>query len=198
MATPKSGLQWWDREFDDEGNPIRADVREAAHEIWPTLCARVRATLGDHAEAPELMEAAVAYISRHLQQTKTPPASEKAKRLLGLHFSQLLHKRAGRLRRLECVGTAADLDIFAPITDSNWVARVNLWLDFDKMRPIIGGKNLMLFAMRRLGHEWDVVSEKTGIPMATVRGTFWQAIKRARNVLNGNERFSGNGSSGKR
>jgi hypothetical protein len=66
MASPKSGLQWWDREVDELGNPIRTDVRQAAHEIWQFLCARVRMILGDVSEAPELMEIAVAYISRHL------------------------------------------------------------------------------------------------------------------------------------
>src|SRR5262245_4058758 len=134
MGTPKSDLQWWDREFDEQDKPIRADVREAAHEVWQTLQARARATLGDAAEAPELMEAAVAYISRHLDHAAVSPPPGKAKRLLALHFSQLLYKRARRLRRLECVGTGADLDSFAPVLDCEWVTRVNRWLDFEKVR----------------------------------------------------------------
>lgn len=199
MSTPRSGgLQWWDREFDDQGNPIRADVREAAHEIWQTLCARVRGTLGDAAEAPELMETAVAYISRHLDHAATPAPPGTAKRLLGLYFSQLLHKRARKWRRLECVGTAADLDSFAPMPDWDWITRANRWLDFERVQPIVGTKSFTLFAMRRLGHDWDEVSEKTGIPPATARATFWRAIRRARNMLQRNERPSGNGGVGTR
>jgi hypothetical protein len=198
MAIPRSNLQWWDREFDDQGKHIREDVREAAHEIWGTLCARVRATLGDAAEAPELMEAAVAYISKHLDHAAEPPPPGKAKRLLGLHFSQLLHKRAFKLRRLECVGTAADLDSLAPILDWDWVTRVNRWLDLEKVQPIVGSKNFTLFAMRRLGHDWDEVTEKTGIPPAKARATFWQAIRKARNILQGSEHPSGQGGAGAR
>jgi hypothetical protein len=51
MATIREGgPQWWDRDVDDQGNPIRADVRQAAHEIWPECCARMRATLDDIAK----------------------------------------------------------------------------------------------------------------------------------------------------
>jgi hypothetical protein len=196
MGTPRSHLQWWDREFDDQGKLIREDVREAAHEVWQTLCARVRATLGDAAEAPELMETAVAYISRHLDHAAEPPPPGKVKRLLGLHFSQLLHKRACKLRRLECVGTAADLDGCAPVLNWDWVTRVNRRLDFEKVQPIVGSKDFILFAMRRLGHDWQEVSEKTGILPATARAISWQAIKKARNMLQADEHSRGKGGTG--
>jgi hypothetical protein len=186
MASPKSGLQWWDREFDEQGNPIRADVRQAAHEIWHFLCARVRMTLGDVAEAPELLETAVAYISRHLNRAAAPESLAEAKRLLGLRFSQLLHKRASRLGRLECVGTAAELDNYGSATDREWVSRVNRWLDFEKMLPLLGGRNYTMFTMRRLGHDWDEVGEKLGIATDTARATFWHAIRKARQMLDAN------------
>jgi DNA-directed RNA polymerase specialized sigma24 family protein len=198
MATPKSGLQWWDRECDEQGNPIRADVRAAAYDIWHTLCARVRATLGATAEAPELMETAVLYISRHLDRAMVAPPADKAKRLLGLYFSQLLHKRVCRLGRITCVGTTADLDNLAPVQDWDWVTRVNLRLDFEKMLPHVSSRNFTMFTMRRLGHQWDEVGEKLGIETDTARVAFWQAMRKARNLTDGNGYSKRNGGASKR
>src|SRR5215471_21531853 len=97
---------WWDRDVDDKGAPIREDVRQAAHEIWPDLCARVETTLGDLADAPELMESAVAHISRYLTRQGAAPSYPQAKSLLSLHFCQELKRRAGRLSRVKAVGLA--------------------------------------------------------------------------------------------
>jgi hypothetical protein len=97
---------------------------------------------------------------------------------------------------LECVGTGADLDSVAPTLDCAWVTKVNRWLDFEKVQPIVGSRNFTLFAMRQLGHNWDEVSEKTGIRPATARAIFWQAIRKARNILQANEHSGGKGGTG--
>jgi len=185
MAIPERGPQWWDREFDDLGNPIRADVREAAHEIWPICCGSVRAALGDAAEAPELMEAAVSCISRHLNRAGSLPSPGKVRRLLGLHFSQLLYKRASKLGRIQFVGTAADLDNFVSKSDTNWVNGINLWLDFEKIRPFLSLRNFTMFFMRSVGHEWDDVGKKLGMEPAEGRASLWRSLHKARNIIEG-------------
>lgn len=64
MATlPDNGPHWWDREADDQGTPIRAHVRQAAHQLWPDARNRVRSVLGDNGEAAELRETTVLLIS---------------------------------------------------------------------------------------------------------------------------------------
>jgi hypothetical protein len=178
-----NGPLWWDRDFDEYGNPIRADVRQAGHEIWQACCARTLYRLGDAAEAPELMEAAVAYISRYLNRAELPPPPGRAKRLLGLHFSQLLHKEAAKLRRFELVGISADLDRVAPILDCEWGSRVDLRLDFEKLRPFLGARHITMFTMRRLGHPWEEIAYKLGMETNQVRLDFWQAMRRARSVI---------------
>jgi hypothetical protein len=191
MANPGTGLQWWDREFDYLGNPIRSDVRQAAHEIWSACCGRTCASLGDVTEAPELMEAAIVCISRHLDRSATSQPAADAKRLLGMRFSQMLHRRAAKLGRIKFVGTTKDLDDYAPSMDWNWSDRVNLWLDFDKLRPLLNERNFAIFLMRRAGHPWHEVSEKTGIPSDKARAAFWRAIDKARSIMAGKKHLKG-------
>jgi len=46
MATcPEKSSQWWDRDVDGAGWPIRADVTAAAHGIWEQARGRDRALL---------------------------------------------------------------------------------------------------------------------------------------------------------
>ena len=71
MATPfKKFPQWWDRELDRSGRPIREDVRTAAHEVWGQVCKRARALLGDDADAAEMLEISVEAVSRYLNCKK--------------------------------------------------------------------------------------------------------------------------------
>jgi len=47
MATiPDVGSLWWDRDFDDQGRPIRADVRQAAPGLFAIVRGLPRLQLG--------------------------------------------------------------------------------------------------------------------------------------------------------
>ena len=66
IGTPSP--QWWDRDVDDQGVPLRADVRLAASQFWSAACGRARHMLGDEAEAAELLEASLVQISHDLDR----------------------------------------------------------------------------------------------------------------------------------
>ena len=107
MARAGRILLWWDREADQAGRPIRADVRLVGHEIWKQACQRTRALLDDHGPAAELMENTVAQVSRYLDRIGAPESSQKHA-LLMVAFCRRLRRYATKLNRLELVGGPAN------------------------------------------------------------------------------------------
>jgi hypothetical protein len=178
MATlPENTPQWWDRDFDDQGTPIRADVRQAAHKLWPDACRRVRSVLGDKSDAAELLEATVLYISHHLDRISAPLFAENVPSLVSLNFCQKLRHRATKLGRIKCVGGSADIEEYATVPD--WDDEVNRRIDFQKLKPYLSDQSYTMALMREMGHEWKEVGAKIGIDPSTARSSFWQETHRA-------------------
>lgn len=87
MGSSPERAPWWDREVDESGSLIRADVREAARQIWGRVCVIVRRVLGDSSEAQELLEKAVQSVSRYLDRNKVPPHDPSGLLVVGSSIS---------------------------------------------------------------------------------------------------------------
>lgn len=141
------GPLWRDRDTDDQGTPLRADVRQAAKEFWPDACLRTRNMLGDDSQSAELLESSAARLSKELNGRRATPRDEGVSSQLSLCFAHELARRAARLgigqqtRRRDGFGspgpgshTAPDLSVLAwPASSANprpsVLERNGCWLD---------------------------------------------------------------------
>jgi len=95
LSTPSP--QWWDRDSDPKGTPLRADVRLAAYKFWPDARRRATQILGDEHAARELLETSVYHVSHELTIRAREPSVEEVVAALELQFtSQLLEKRSAQ------------------------------------------------------------------------------------------------------
>lgn len=76
-----NGPAWRDRELDDQGKPIREDVREAAREIWSEYCAQGPEAVQNATEFQRLLKKEAIHVSWYLNEV-SPPASEDDARYL--------------------------------------------------------------------------------------------------------------------
>lgn len=176
MATiPDAGPMWWDRDVDDQGRPIRADVRQAARALWPEAVKRVQRTLADPAEAAELMEDCVVYISHHLDRARTPAFAPNIPSLLSLHFSQELRRVATRLGRIKLVGDGSNFEECAVV--DGWAERIERHIDFEKIVGYLNERSRTIVAMRLQEHDWQLIADKIGMLPSTVRRAFWKDLR---------------------
>jgi len=185
-TTPNAGPFWWDRDVDDQGRPIRADVREAAHQLWPEAVRRVKHTLHDSAEAAELMEISVVQISRHLDRANTPAFAPNIPSLLSLHFSQELNRLAKRLGKILLFGDQASIEHCA-VTEG-WAEKIDRHLDFKKIIGCLKATSRTIVAMRLEEHNWNLIGAKIGESPASLRRAFWKDLRDVVSRMN-----SGNG-----
>jgi hypothetical protein len=168
---------WWDREFDSSGRQIRADVRAAAHEIWPNACRQARSLLGHVSDAAELMEQSVAQVSQYLDRAKADHFSQNTTGILMCAFCRALRRYVMKLNRLHLVGNSAELSerVCAP----NWAALVNLRLDLeklgcdlsDKSRKVLGLRSRRMVSLSESHPRSAIVDIKHQFPMLSNRIT---------------------------
>jgi hypothetical protein len=145
-ANGSCGPLWWDRELDPSGRQIRADVRAAAHEVWPNACRQAQSLLGDMSEAAELMERSVAQVSQYLDRAGADLFSQNTRGILMCAFCRALRRYAMKLNRLQFVGRSAEISerVLAP----SWAALVELRLDLERLGCNLTDKSRAMLSLR--------------------------------------------------
>jgi len=180
MACTGRILLWWDREVDGVGRRIRPDARLAARGIWEQACQRTVATLGDHAAAAELMECAVAQVSRYLDRVGAPAGSRKHG-LLMVAFSRNLRRHAAKLARVELAGGATELEIHS--SSWTWIDRTNARLDLERIVRHLSKPSTTVLMLRAAGFEWKEIARLVGTTPAAARNNFWREIANLRGKI---------------
>jgi DNA-directed RNA polymerase specialized sigma24 family protein len=177
MSCTENRLVWWDRDVDQAGRRIRPDVRLAGHEIWACACQRTRAAVGEHAPAAELMERAVAQVSRYLERVGAPLSPRKHGLLLAA-FSRTLRRYAAKSARLHVVGDSNEL--FCYIADERWMSGIYSRLQLENIVRKLSARNGNIFVLRAAGYKWKEIARLFGSSVAAVRSGFWREIDQLR------------------
>jgi hypothetical protein len=177
MAHAGRVLFWWDRDADQAGRPIRPDVRLAGHEIWKQVCHRTQARLGDHGSAAELMENAVAQVSRYLNRIGAPESTRKHA-LLMMAFGRQLQRYAAKLNRLELLGGSGEMS--SHTLGKGWINHMNARLELARIVRKLSDTNGTVLMLRAAGYEWKDIAQMFGKSPASIRMSFWREIERVR------------------
>jgi DNA-directed RNA polymerase specialized sigma24 family protein len=182
MRRPTTVLSWWDRDLDHTGRPIRRDVRLAGHEIWEQACQRTHILLADDGPAAELMECAVAQVSRYLDRIGAPPSTRKHG-LLFLAFSRALRRYAAKSSRLELVAETDQLSTRA--VNNAWVRQVEARLDLERIVRQLSDRNAAVLTLKAAAYEWKDIADFFGVSVAGIRNSFWREIEKIRRATPG-------------
>jgi DNA-directed RNA polymerase specialized sigma24 family protein len=187
MACAGRILVWWDRDFDDGGRPIRPDVRAAARELWEPACRQTIAVLDDDGPAAELMESAVAQVSRYLDRTGAPLASRKHG-LVMVAFHRALGRYRARSSRLELLGASTDFSDLAVAND--WLAQIDARISVEQLIRRLSKRSTEVLMLRAAGYDWKEIAQVFGTTVAAIRNRFWREVWKTRRSGSGAARPS--------
>jgi DNA-directed RNA polymerase specialized sigma24 family protein len=181
VASSGGCSSWWDREVDCAGRAIRADVRQAGHQIWSKARYQVRLAFGDDGDAAWLIESAVERISRYLDRKTVPLFSADVRWLLLTAFCRLLRRYAKKVERLKLVGDITALP--EPALDDRWAERANSHADLTKILRQLGPRSCTIFSLRLAGFTWREIADALKLNEVAVKRTFWREIRRVQDNL---------------
>lgn len=169
---------WWDKDVDRAGRSIRPDVRDAAHRIWGCVWRRTQFLLFDYGQAADLMETAVAQVSRYLNREQVMLFSQGMDGLLMLAFQRSLYRHAAKLRRVESLGGTEELSTRA--VDLTWPRYVHARLELDEVVRLLSKRSRTILALRYAGYTWKESAQFLGGSVSGLRSAFWRDVARVK------------------
>jgi DNA-directed RNA polymerase specialized sigma24 family protein len=170
---------WWDRDVDSTGQPLRQDVRAAAHAIWDRAYSRVQAILGDSCDAAGLMEGSVAQVSRYLNRTRAVPDENAASAILMCAFCRALRRYAIKLHRIELIGDFTELAETASFRTGG-PTKEDCRLDAERAARRLSPRARTMLELRKVGFEWKEIAAVLKMTNCAARAEFSREVKKAR------------------
>jgi hypothetical protein len=169
---------WWDRDVDAKtGNPLRTDVREAAHRVWKWVLRKSDEILGDGSEAAEVLENAVRAVSRYLNNKNIELNSSDPAGLLVLASSRLLWRAANKKRRIELVGSNNELAELLRAPD--WRNETDGHLFLEELARELSPRTRGILRLRMAGYDWNWIARIAHMSSTNLRASFWRDVRRA-------------------
>jgi DNA-directed RNA polymerase specialized sigma24 family protein len=174
----KSLPAWWDREFDSSGKPIRTDVRAAAIKVWESVCALVAGIRGNSAEAQELLERAVASVSKYLDKNDVgTEGSQDPGGLLVVAVHRLAWRLSRRESRIQSIGSANELADILRAPD--WIGEADRRIFLDKLLSALRPETRTVLRLRMEDLEWEEIGNMLQIDASLARTRFWRDVRKA-------------------
>ncbi len=166
---------WWDRELDDAGRVIRADVRSAAIKVWQNVCDVVEKVRGDTSEACELLDKAVTTISFYLDKKGVGETDPGGLLVVAVHRAE--KRRSRRERVIQAAGGTSELSEMLKAPD--WVEFVERQLFLERLSSALSPATQAMLRLRMKGLTWTEIGKFLGKSPAAVRSQFWQDVRKA-------------------
>jgi hypothetical protein len=171
-------LLYWDRQTDCSGRPIRADVRDAARQVWDDACQKTRASLGETCEAAGLMERTVTQVSRYLDRRGIPLFAQDTAGLVLCAFCRALRRYGARHRRVELAENPEELS--APDAGKHCTRKTDCGLDAKKAASHLSKRGRKMYELRKAGFGWKEIAQMFNTTEGAARAEFSRELKRAK------------------
>jgi DNA-directed RNA polymerase specialized sigma24 family protein len=178
----KGSPPWWDRERDQQGRPLREDVRKAARNVWPYLSYLGKQALSDfESDGPPLMEKIIEEVSAYLDAKGIPEHDPSG--LVVVSFRHEMYRMAEK--QSKTVTLDAGMDLSDWLQSSHPASEMDQRIFVEELVRRLRPRNQAILRLRIAGYEWKEIAGLLGISPSTVRNDFWRDVKHAYTELLG-------------
>ena len=155
-------------------------MRSAVIAVWNNSCRRMQSALGDSSQAAELMECAVAQVSRYLDRKGIALFSRKIEGLVAHCFQRAVQRD---LSKRKCL-VSWDGEFPKRAVDETWLPQVQARLALQQIVGRLCEKSKTVLALRYAGYSWRETADVMGESVAALRTAFWRDVQRVKLQLN--------------
>jgi DNA-directed RNA polymerase specialized sigma24 family protein len=135
----------------------------------------VERVLGDSTDAPELLENAIAAVSKYLNRQNAEPQNPSGLLILAVH--RLARRVAYRRGRIQAIGGSSELSerLRAP----DWIKQADRRIFLKQLVSCLSPENQGLLYLRMDDFSWEEIARMRGIAPLKLRSDFWRDVRRA-------------------
>jgi DNA-directed RNA polymerase specialized sigma24 family protein len=172
VATLRHYPQFWNIETDRSGNPVSADVRVAAHQVWPVVLREVHWRCGDESEAAEIIEQAMLQTSRYLNRPGSAGPVQSMPGLVLTISRRLLRRRSRNWPRFQCLnwGNQRALSV------ADWEDQANRAILVRELTSRLSHESARILTLRMGEYGWEEIALILNTTVSAAKNRFWREL----------------------